>query len=910
MSVELTIDGKRIRGRHGQTILEVADENGISIPTLCHHPKLPPTGVCRICVVDVGRPDRLETACTMPISKGMVIQTKNQRVMGARRMIVELLLSEHKCDCLTCEQNGNCKLQDLAYELGIELDQIKFEKEDPQRLVDDSSPAIIYDPNKCILCGRCVNACNYIRNHGILNFRHRGFDTAVIAGLGQLLVDSGCVACGECVQVCPVGALTEKMARFKGRWWELRKVTTTCPYCGVGCTIDVYVKDNRIIKVWGNEDGVENQGSLCVKGRFGYDWVNSEDRLTTPLMKKNGKFEAVSWDEALSVVASRFEELKEKYGKDSLAGLASAKCTNEENYLFQKFVRICFGNNNVDHCARLCHAPTVAGLVKAFGSGAMTNSIKELLGANVIFVTGSNTTENHPVIGMYIKEAVENNGAKLIVADPRKIDLVDYATVWMNHRGGTDVALLNGLMNVIMDEALDDKKFIESRCENFEEFKRVVEEYTPEKTEEITGVPAEKIREAARLYGKAEKASIIFSMGITQHITGTDNVLSVANLAMLTGNVGRESTGVNPLRGHNNVQGACDMGALSNVYPGYQPVTDDEVQKKFEREWGVTADKKTGLTVVEMINAAYEGKIKGMYIMGENPLLSDPNLNHTREALARLEFLVVQDIFLTETAQMADIVLPAASFAEKDGTFTNTARRIQKVRKIIEPIGQSMPDWQIICQIALRMNRTDMNYDSPAEIMNEIARVTPIYGGISYDRLEPEGLQWPCPDGDHPGTKYLHKEGFSRGNGRFHPVEHMPPAEYPDSEYPFLLTTGRILQHFHTGTLTRRAKALNIFVPECQVEINPNDANRLGIKDEDRVKVVSCRGEIVAKAKLTQRSAQGLIFIPFHFREAAANVLTNDALDPDSKIPEYKVAAVKIEKHERRRLDERSKGEG
>lgn len=896
MSIELTIDGKRMYGMLGQTILEVAEKNGIYIPTLCYHPRLPLTGVCRICVVDVGRPDRLEAACTTPISEGMAVHTKNERITKARRMNVELLLSQHKCDCLTCEQNGNCRLQDIAYELGIDLEQIRFRTGNPQRPVDDSSPVIIYDPGKCILCGRCVNACNYVRNHGILNLKYRGFETTVIAGLDSLLVDSGCVACGECAQMCPTGALTERMARFKGRSWELKKFTTTCPYCGVGCALDLYVKDNRIIKVLGNEEGVENSGSLCVKGRFGYDWVNSEDRLTVPLIKRNGKFEAASWDEALSAVASRFEYLRKKYGTHSLAGLASAKCTNEENYLFQKLVRICFGNNNVDHCARLCHAPTVVGLVKAFGSGAMTNSIKELLDADIILITGSNTTENHPIIAMYIKQAVVNNGAKLIVADPRRIELAEYAAISLNQRSGTDVALLNGLMNVIIEEGLHDKEFIEDRCENFREFKKAVEKYTPETVERITSVPANKIREAARLYAQAEKGSIVFSMGITQHITGTDNVMSIANLAMLTGNIGRESTGVNPLRGQNNVQGACDMGALPNVYAGYQPVTDEKAQERFEKEWGVPLDGNIGLTVMEVMNAAYEGKIKGMYIMGENPLLSDPNLSHTREALERLEFLVVQDIFLTETAQMADVVLPGVSFAEKDGTFTNTARRIQRVRKAIEPIGQSQADWWIICQIARKMNYLNMNYDSPAEIMDEIARVTPVYGGVHYDRLKGEGLQWPCPDRNHQGTRYLHRERFSRGKGRFHPVEYIPPAEHPDSEYPFLLTTGRVLQHFHTGTLTRRANALNILVPECLVEINPKDASRLGVNNGDKVRVASRRGEIVARAKISNRSTEGLVFVPFHFREAPANILTNDALDPYSKIPEYKVAAVKMTK--------------
>ncbi len=894
-SVEFSINGEKVYGKPGQTILEVAEENGIHIPTLCYHPRLPSTGACRVCVVDVGRVDRLEAACTTPVSKGMNVETDNERVRNARRMVVELLLSQHKADCLTCEQNGNCELQDLAYELSIEPDELYFKPEGLDKPVDDSSPAILFDPNRCILCSRCISACNTVRNHGILNFKHRGFDTIVITGLGELLVDSSCVYCGECVQVCPTGALTEKLSRFKGRWWELEKVETTCPYCGVGCTLELYVKDGQIVKVRGAEHGVENKGSLCVKGRFGYDWVNSSERLTTPLIKRNGKFERATWDEALDLVTSEFRKLKNKFGNGSLAGLSSAKCTNEENYLFQKFIRTCFGNNNVDHCARLCHAPTVAGLVKAFGSGAMTNSIEEVLGTDVIFVTGSNTTENHPIIAMYIKQAIASNGAELIVADPRKIDLVDNASVWLRQRGGTDVALLNGLMNIIIEEKLHDEQFITSRCENFGEFRRIVERYHPAMVEEITGVPEKKLREAALLLGNAEKASIIFSMGITQHVTGTDNVLSTANLAMLTGNVGRESTGVNPLRGQNNVQGACDLGALPNVYPGYQPVDDDVVRAKYEEAWGTSLSREPGITVVEMIQAADEGKLKGLYVMGENPMVSEPDLNHVRESLSKLEFLVVQDIFMSETAEIADVVLPAVSFAEKDGTFTNTARRIQRLRKAIEPIGESRPDWEIICQLATRMDY-EMSYDSPAEVMDELANLTPIYGGVHYDRLESEGLQWPCPDREHPGTKFLHKDLFTRGKGRFHAVEYLPPAEYPDNSYPFLLTTGRLLQHFHTGTMTRRSNVLDTLVPQCLVEINPEDAKRLGVKDGDDVRVGSRRGEITVKAMVTDRSPEGSVFIPFHFAEAAANTLTNAALDPQSKIPELKVCAVRLEK--------------
>jgi formate dehydrogenase alpha subunit len=894
MSVELTIDGRKVRGEPGQTVLEVAEANGIHIPTLCHHPLLPASGACRMCIVDVGRKDRLEASCTLPISDGMNVETGNERVIEARRTVLELMLSAHPADCMTCEQNGRCELQDLAYELGIEMEDLTFKPTRLGRQVDDSSPAITYDPDLCILCGRCVAACNEIRNHSILNYQNRGYDTVVIAGLGELLIDSGCVNCGECVQVCPTGSLSEKPSRFKGRWWELEKQTTTCPFCGVGCTLEVYTKDGEIVKVRGAEDGVENMGSLCVKGRFGYDWVNSPERLTTPLIRRGDGFEAASWDEALDIVASRFREIKDEHGKEVIAGLASAKCTNEENYIFQKFVRTCFGNNNVDHCARLCHAPTVEGLVKAFGSGAMTNSILELKGSDVIFVTGSNTTENHPVIAKYMRQAVVDHGATLIVVDPRKIGLVDHAKIWLRQRGGTDVALLNGLMNVILRRGLHDTTFIEERCEGFQELKETVVKYTPERVEEITGVPSREMEAAATAIGEADRASFVFSMGITQHTTGTDNVMSVANLAMLTGSVGRECTGVNPLRGQNNVQGACDLGALPNVYPGYQSVNDEQIRSKFTEAWGVDLSAEPGLTVVEMIDAAYEGKLKCLYVMGENPMLSDPDLNHVEDALGNLEFLVVQDIFMSETAELADVVLPAASFAEKDGTFTNTGRRVQRVNKLFEPVGEARADWEIICELAARTGYP-MGYESPSEIMDEIAGVTPIYGGVGYDRLGREGVQWPCTDATHPGTRFLHAGRFTRGKGRFHAVEYKPPAEEPDDEYPFMLTTGRVLEHFHTGTMTRRSEVLDALIGECLVEVNPEDAARIGVIDGDTIRVRSRRGCIEAKARVTEKSAPGSVFIPFHFAEAAANKLTNAALDPYSKIPEYKVCAVAIE---------------
>jgi len=673
----------------------------------------------------------------------------------------------------------------------------------------------------------------------------------------------------------------------------LKKALTTCLYCGVGCQLYLKVANGKVVGVVPERVYGVNQGKLCIKGWKAHEFIHHPDRLKKPLIKKDGKFVETEWDDALTYVARKLKEIKQKYGSDSIGLLSSSKCTNEENYLMQKLARGVIGTNNVDNCARLCHASTIAGLAATFGSGAMTNSISEIEDANVIFVIGSNTTEQHPLIARRILRAVRR-GSRLILADPRSIDLAGFATIQMQQKPGTDVALLNGMMNVILRKGLEDKDFIQSRTENFEALKQVVEKYTPEYVEKITGVPASRIVEAALLYAQGERSTTIYSMGITQHTTGVDNVISIANLAMLTGNIGKESTGVNPLRGHNNVQGACDVGCLPIYLPGYQKVDDASVRTKFESAWGVKLPEKPGLTMVEMINACGK-EIKALYIMGENPMLSDPDINHVRETLKKLELFVVQDMFITETSELADVILPAASFAERDGTYTNTERRVQRIRKAIEPMGESRPDWEIICQVASKLGY-EMHYDSPKEIMDEIASLTPIYGGIAYDRLDFEGLQWPCPNKEHPGTKYLHKEKFSRGLGKFVPIEYKPPAEETDKEYPMILTTGRTLFHFHTGTLTRRSPTLNELLSEGYVEVNPTDAEKLEISEGEMVKIKSRRGEIVIKTRVSEVVPKGVVFIPFHFREAAANALTNAALDPVAKIPEYKVCAVRLAK--------------
>ncbi|MEE9583185.1 MAG: formate dehydrogenase subunit alpha, partial [Dehalococcoidales bacterium] len=671
-----------------------------------------------------------------------------------------------------------------------------------------------------------------------------------------------------------------------------REVETTCPYCGVGCMMYLGIRDDKIVSVRGSRNSPANTGRLCVKGRYGIpEFVHHPERLRTPLVRKNGRLTETSWDEALSLIAAKLGG----YPTDQIAVISSAKCTNEENYLIQKFARSVLGTNNVDHCARLCHSPSVAGLRQSFGSGATTNSNNDISEAACILSIGSNTTESHPVIGFNVKKAVRR-GTKLIVANPRQIRLVRYADIWLRQKPGSDVALLTAMAKVIIDEGLLDSAFIEERCENFSTFKESLTGFSLSSAQEITGVPQEQIAEAARMYATASPAAILYAMGITQHSHGTDNVLAIANLAMLTGNIGKPGSGVNPLRGQNNVQGACDMGALPNVYPGYQQVDDRVIREKFKAAWGSKLSPMPGLTHTEIFEAVHQRKINALYLVGENPVLTEPDAGHVREALKKLDFFIAQDIFLSETAELADVVLPGASFAEKDGTFTNTERRVQPVRQAIPPLGDSRADWQITCQIAQRMGGKGFDFENPSQIMDEIARLTPSYGGISFERLEAGGLQWPCPTREHPGTAILHTRKFTRGRGKFIPVEYKPPAELPDDDYPLVLTTGRSLFQYHTGSMSRKVKGLNIFKGEEKVEINPGDAQRLGINDGDWVKITSRRGQVTARARVTKVSPAGVVFMTFHFAESPANVLTNPVVDPVAKIPEFKVCAVRVEK--------------
>lgn len=898
VAVKITINGKDFQVEKGLNILDVALEKGIDIPHLCHDKRLTPSGACRMCIVKLdGRPG-VQTACTLTASEGLTIETNTDEVLSLRKSTLELILSEHNMNCTSCDKEGSCLLQDYALEYGAAEDKFPsvYSKNGPDNYTNDGI-GIAYDVEKCIRCMRCVKICEEVQQCKALTFQGRSGDVLVSTPFNMLLTDSTCEMCGQCIDTCPTGALYDREAAGKGRVRKLKLTRTTCLYCGVGCQLDLNVnpETGKLVKVTSEAGVVPNDGNTCVKGRFGLDFIHRDERLTTPLIREGDGFREASWDEAIELVAKKFSGIIEESGPDALAGLSSAKSGNEDNYIMQKFIRSIVGTNNVDHCARLCHASTVTGLARAFGSGAMTNSISEFSNTPVIFVIGSNTSECHPVMGIKIRKAVAEGKTKLIVADPRKISLTETALHHLQHKPGSDVALINAMMYTIIDEKLSDEQFISERTENYEAFREAVLNCSPEFAEKVTGVKAGDIREAARVYAGAESASIVYSMGITQHTTGTENVLSLANLAMLTGNVGKAYSGVNPLRGQNNVQGACDMGALPNVYPGYQNVTVPEIHEKFEKTWKTKLSDKLGLTVVEIMDKAREKEVRGLYVVGENPALSDPDSNEVLQGLKNLDFLVVQDLFLTETAELAHVVLPACSFAERDGTFTNTERRVQRYRRAVEPVGDSKPDWEIVCSIANKMGASWAYFDV-SEIMDEIASVTPIYGGINYRRIDDVGLQWPCPDVGHEGTTILHQGKFARGLGKFHPVNFMPQKELPDSEYPFILSTGRMLQHWHTGTMTRKSKVLDQIVPDAYLEMNAADAERMGIASGEEISVASRRGDIRVGAKISGRMAEGVVFLTFHFKESPANVLTIAALDPFAKIPEFKACAVKIKK--------------
>ncbi len=903
-NVTIYIDNQPVLVNEGENLLKVARENGFDIPGLCFHPRLTPTGACRLCVVKVEGQSGLVMSCTLQTKEGMKITAFDEELESNRRHTLAYLLAEHNEEY---DETYYDELRPL-----IERYDLKEEAKRPfksiwkslPRVVDNSSPVLVYDSSKCIKCFRCIKACEEIQGKGVLSFADRGIQKYIVAGFG-VWRESECDGCGECIQLCPTGAIVEKPNREKININYIdKKVVTTCPYCGVGCQIEVWAKNNEIVRVNGVEGVSPNDGRLCVKGRFGYQYANDKRRLTHPLIKRNGKFEKATWDEALNYIAQRFSEIKQKHGSKALAGYSSAKCSNEENYIFQKFIRIVFGNNNVDYCTRLCHASTVAAMIRSLGDGAGSNSIEDFETTDCLIVIGNNIIETHPITATYVKRG-KARGQKIIVIDPKWTPLVKYADIFLQPRLATDVALLNGMMNVIIKENLIDKNFIENRIEGgweaFEQLKQVVEKYNPEVVEQITGVSRDLFTEAARIYAKAPTAMIATGMGMSQQTVGTNNVFSLLNMCLITGKIGRERCGINPPRGQNNVQGATDVGASPVFYPGYIPVVNEENRRKVASLWGVpfeSLDPNPGLTTLEIMDAAHDGTVKAMYIMGENPVITDPNQLHTIEALQKLEFLVVQDIFETETSAYADVILPAASLFEKDGTVVNSDRRVLRLRKVLDSPGEALPDWKITLEIAERIGYNIGSYQTSEDIWEEIRQVAPILSGINYQRIEKQGIQWPCFNEDHPGTSTLYVEKFNTpsGKAKLFPVEYQEQSEKPSAEYPLVMNSGRLLYHYHSATMSRKSDVLTAYVNESYVLIHPDDAKKYGIQAHDKVKVLSPRGTIETTAIVSEEVLPGEVFMPWHFHESAVNALTRNEKDPISKIAPFKYSVVRIEK--------------
>lgn len=893
-TVTLSIDNQEVTVPKGTTILEAAKGLGVEIPTLCHLKELAPDGSCRMCVVEVegGRRGGLTTACTAHCQEDMVVSTHSEKVADSRRFILDLLLSNHKLECFSCGKNGDCQLQQYALDYGIDATSFTEGKRMPCHQEDTSNPFFSYDPEKCIMCRRCARVCQLRQGRDVLSIANRGFETKMMPSYGQAFDQSICESCGNCVSSCPTGALTAKDTK-EYRKWETQKIPTTCPHCGTGCQMNLLVKNNRLVGVE-PLDGPANKNLLCVKGKFAsYKFVGSGDRLTEPLIKRNGIFEPASWEEALTLVSSKFNEIKAENGADALAGFSCSRATNEDNYVFQKMVRAAFGTNNVDNCARVCHSASVHGLAQTLGSGAMTNPIADITeDVDMILLVGSNPEEAHPVIGAQIRQAIQR-GTQVVVVDPRKINLVKDSALHLQVQAGTNVAFANGMMHVILKEGLADRHFIEERTEGFSDLEKMVADYTPEKVAEICHIHPEDLIQAARMYAKAEKAPIIYCLGVTEHSTGTEGVMSMSNLAMLVGKVGKPGCGVNPLRGQNNVQGACDMGCMPYDFPGYQKVNNPEVIDKFEKAWHVPLNRNTGLTSTKVLPAATAGNVKGLYIFGEDPIVTDPDTGHVRQALESLDFLVVQELFMTETAAYADVVLPGISYAEKDGTFTNTERRVQRVRKAVERRGQAREDYEIFCEVMTRMGYP-CAYESAKEIMEEISAVTPSFGGINYERLEKESLQWPCRSLTDPGTPIMHVGSFARGKGLFKAIPYKQAQELPDEEYPYLMSTGRMLYHYNTRAMTGRTEGINQIANHSYIEINAVDAQALGIQEGDKVEVHSRRGKIETYAAVGNRVFPQEVFMTFHFPDGNVNEITNAVFDDIATIPEYKVCAVAI----------------
>ena len=908
------LDGEKVTARPGESIFDVAQRQGKDLPHMCSglNEHYRADGNCRLCVVEIEGERVLAASCIRQPSAGMKVSTGSERVERARNTVMELLVADQPARAGS--RDPGSRLWRLAERMDVTTSRYPA-RQGPAP--DLSHPAIAVNLEACIHCTNCVRACREEQANDVIGFAYRGSRTKVVFDFDDAMAASTCVACGECVQACPTGALLpadtvadtaiDTVADAPAR----EVVDSVCPYCGVGCQVSYQVADNRILQVSGR-DGPANQARLCVKGRYGIDYIRHAHRLTKPLIRKDGvakglapeidpadpltHFREASWEEALDLAAGGLKAIREADGGDALAGFGSAKGSNEEAYLFQKLVRTGFGTNNVDHCTRLCHASSVAALMETIGSGAVTAPFSEAANAEVIIVIGSNTPSNHPVAASFIKNAARA-GARLVVIDPRRHGLARYATDVLQFRPGTDVALLNSIMHVIVSEGLYDVDYIKRMTEGFDELKSHLQAFSPIVMEAVTGIAAETVKRVARAYAKAERAMIFWGMGISQHIHGTDNARCLISLALMCGQIGRPGTGLHPLRGQNNVQGASDVGLIPMVFPDYQPVTDPEIHARFEAYWGREIDRKAGLTVVEITEAIHAGTIRGMYVMGENPAMSDPDAGHARAALAKLDHLVVQDLFLTETAAYADVVLPASAAPEKDGTFTNTDRRVQLGRQAVAPPGEARQDWWIILEIANRFY-LEWDYSHPRDVFAEMRGCMPSIKGISWDRLEREGaVTYPCDDETKAGREVIFGDRFptKSGRGKFVPAEIIPPDEQPDGNYPFVLTTGRLLEHWHTGAMTRRAGVLDALEPEAVAHLAPSDLRMLHIAAGGRLKVATRRGEIELIARADPWVPAGMVFIPFCFAEAAANLLTNPALDPFGKIPEFKYCAARVE---------------
>ena len=900
-TVSLTIDGIEVCVAPGTSVMRAAATAGIDVPKLCATDSLEPFGSCRLCLVEIDGAKGTPASCTTPVADGMVVRTQTDRVATLRRGVMELYISDHPLDCLTCSANGDCELQDMAGVTGLRevrygsgVDAGANHLDAP---VDRSNPYFTFDASKCIVCSRCVRACDEVQGTIALTVDGRGFASKIAAGADVGFMDSDCVSCGACVQACPTATLQENTVVELGT--PTRSVETTCAYCGVGCSFRAELRGDELVRMVPSKSGGANEGHSCVKGRFAFGYASHPDRVLEPMVRGSiaEEFRPVSWEEAIAFTGRRLREIQAEHGQGAIGAITSSRCTNEEVYVVQKLVRAAFGNNNVDTCARVCHSPTGYGLKTTFGTSAGTQDFKSVAAADVITVIGANPTDGHPVFASRMKRRLRE-GAELIVIDPRRIDLVRTPHVEATHHlqlaPGTNVAVINAMAHVAVTEGLVDQQFVDERCEGYEEWAEFIArpEHSPEAVEEITGVPADELRAAARLYATGGNSAIYYGLGVTEHSQGSTMVIGMANLAMATGNIGRDGVGVNPLRGQNNVQGSCDMGSFPHELPGYRHVSDDGVREVYEQLWGTPLLDEPGLRIPNMFDAALDGSFRAMFVQGEDIAQSDPNTTHVHAALAALDLLVVQDLFVNETAKFAHVLLPGTSFLEKDGTFTNAERRINRVRPVMAP-RTGKQEWEIVAEIARAMGYP-MHYDDAAQIMDEIALTTPTFAGVSHALLDEVGsVQWPCNDAAPEGTPIMHVDGFVRGKGRFVETDYVPTRERSTRRFPLILTTGRILTQYNVGAQTRRTANV-AWHPEDVLEIHPHDAEVRGISDGDRVSLASRVGETTLHAKIADRMPVGVVYTTFHHPVTGANVVTTEHSDWATNCPEYKVTAVQV----------------